>query len=280
MPLDSASILVGYQTDDENEAPKPPVIQGFRSSRLVEPTAPPLLNPQNLYYDGTAHLMTVAPTGTGKGRSVVIPTLLTYPGSVVVLDPKGENYQVTARARREMGQQVIRLNPFGVNGEETDSFNLMDVFGLPNIDIETEAQLMAELFSMGNKGGKDPFWDLTACMFLAGVIGYVASIKPPEERNFSEVRKVLFSEDVVYAVAVVLDTVGKKIPKATYHQLSAFLAMPDRDTRPSVLAVTNAYLSAFLSEDVTRATSTSSFSLTDFRDGKPCRFTSLCPPIS
>ncbi len=176
MPLDSAAVQIGYRTDNAIQSSKTHEITGFRFSHYVAPVAEVL--PQDIFYDGTAHLMTVAPTGTGKGRSVVIPTLLTYPGSVVVLDPKGENYEVTARARREMGQQVIQLNPFGVSGEETDSFNVMDVFDLPGIDIETEAQLMAELFSQGNRGSRDPFWDLTACMLLAGVMGYVASAKP------------------------------------------------------------------------------------------------------
>jgi type IV secretion system protein VirD4 len=195
-----------------------------------------------------------------------------------VLDPKGENYQVTARARQEMGQQVIRLNPFGTNGQATDSFNIMDVFDLPNIDIETEAQLMAELFSQDNRGTKEPFWDITACMLLAGVIGYVATVKPREERTLQSVRDVLFDGDVIYNLAVILDTVGKLIPKASYHQIAAFLAMPDQNTRPSVLATANAYLTPFLSDDVMRATSTSSFSLNDFRDGKPISIYIIVPP--
>jgi type IV secretion system protein VirD4 len=276
MPLDSASLLLGYPTDATSFTGKHTEITGFRSSRTQPNPALPI--PESIVYDGTAHLMTIAPTGTGKGRGVVIPTLLTYPGSVVVLDPKGENYQVTARARREMGQHVVRLNPFGVNGEESDSFNIMDVFDLPGIDTETEAQLMAELFSSGNRGMKEPFWDLTACMLLAGVIGYVATALPREQRNFESVRKVLFADDAIYSLAVVLDTVGQKIPKASYHQIAAFLAMPDQNTRPSVLATANAYLAPFLSEDVMRATNTSSFSLNDFRDGKPISIYIIVPP--
>lgn len=276
MPLDSASLLIGYPTDTAPLFGNHTEITGFRSSR----TNPKQKLPEipNLIYDGTAHLMTIAPTGTGKGRGVVIPTLLTYPGSVVVLDPKGENYQVTARARREMGQHVVRLNPFGVNGETTDSFNIMDVFDIPGVDVETEAQLMAELFSAGNRGMKEPFWDLTAAMLIAGVIGYVATALPREQRTLEAVRNLLFSDDTVYSLAVVLDTVGKKIPKASYHQIAAFLAMPDQNTRPSVLATANAYLTPFLSEDVMRVTNTSSFSLNDFRDGKPLSIYIIVPP--
>src|SRR5438309_6506 len=67
---------------------------------------------QPMLYDSDAHLITVAPTRSGKGRGVIVPNLLHYAGPAVVLDPKGENYQVTARRRREMGQTVVKLDPF------------------------------------------------------------------------------------------------------------------------------------------------------------------------
>ncbi|RCX07126.1 type IV secretory system conjugative DNA transfer family protein, partial [Extensimonas vulgaris] len=53
----------------------------------------------------TGHVVTVAPTGSGKGIGAVIPNLLDYPGSALVLDVKGENAAVTARARRELGHK-------------------------------------------------------------------------------------------------------------------------------------------------------------------------------
>ncbi|QKZ15109.1 type IV secretory system conjugative DNA transfer family protein [Spirosoma sp. KUDC1026] len=54
--------------------------------------------------------------------------------------------------------------------------------------------------------------------------------------------------------------------------------MPERDTRPSALATAYSYLSAFLSEDVNKATSTSTLSLEDFRDGKPMTIYLILPP--
>src|SRR5262249_20816184 len=76
------------------------------------PTAQPADEP--LWYHGDNHLMTVAPTGAGKGRGVIIPNLLSYPGPAVVIDPKGEAYQTTARRRRQLGQRVVVLDPFRV----------------------------------------------------------------------------------------------------------------------------------------------------------------------
>ena len=73
---------------------------GFGASSTIE------AKEDVIRYSGDAHLCTVAPTRSGKGVGVIIPNLLTYEGPVVVFDPKGENYQVTARRRRELGQRA------------------------------------------------------------------------------------------------------------------------------------------------------------------------------
>jgi type IV secretory pathway TraG/TraD family ATPase VirD4 len=67
------------------------------------------------------HFITVATNRSGKGRSAIIPNLLTWPGSALVIDPKGQNAAVTAAARghgggrvkKGMGQSVRIVDPFG-----------------------------------------------------------------------------------------------------------------------------------------------------------------------
>lgn len=66
-----------------------------------------------LTYGGDGHCLTFGPTGSGKGVSVVVPNLLTYPGSVVCIDPKGAIAAVTAARRAKMEQRVVLLDPFG-----------------------------------------------------------------------------------------------------------------------------------------------------------------------
>lgn len=57
---------------------------------------------KDVWDDGAeGHLMTIAPTGAGKGVSASIPACLTWQGPLIVIDPKGEHYAVTARRRRE-----------------------------------------------------------------------------------------------------------------------------------------------------------------------------------
>ncbi len=68
-----------------------------------------------LRYPGQSHLILTAPARSGKGRDILIPALLEYEGSCIVIDPKGELACVTAMHRaRNLGQRVLLLNPFHV----------------------------------------------------------------------------------------------------------------------------------------------------------------------
>ena len=67
---------------------------------------------QAVTYDGDAPLLTCASTGSGKGRGVLIPNLLTYPGPVIVMDIKGELFQVTSRRRAKWANRLWCWTPF------------------------------------------------------------------------------------------------------------------------------------------------------------------------
>lgn len=65
-----------------------------------------------LRHDGPEHVLALAPTRSGKGVGLVVPTLLSWPHSVFVLDRKGENYAMTAGWRRkEAGNIILRFDP-------------------------------------------------------------------------------------------------------------------------------------------------------------------------
>jgi len=227
-------------------------------------------------YQGEGHLLTVAPTRSGKGRGVVIPNLLRYPGPVVVFDPKGEIYRVTARRRREMGQRVVRIDPCQVIGPDSDTLNPFDVFDLANADLETDAQTVAEWLAQGNRGTKEPFWDNQASALQGGVITHVAT-RAKEERNLDAVRKFLMNDDVVYNLAVLLDTVGKSMNRMAYDEIAAFLATTDV-TRSGILSTAQAYLKPFVSERMAGVLRNSSFDLADVVRGEPLTIYLILPP--
>jgi type IV secretion system protein VirD4 len=60
-----------------------------------------------LRHDGPEHVLCFAPTRSGKGVGLVVPTLLTWPGSAIVHDIKGENWQLTAGWRARVGRVLL-----------------------------------------------------------------------------------------------------------------------------------------------------------------------------
>jgi type IV secretion system protein VirD4 len=65
------------------------------------------LDKRYLRHDGPEHVLCFAPTRAGKGVGLVLPTLLTWPGSVIVHDVKGENWEITAGFRARHGRVLL-----------------------------------------------------------------------------------------------------------------------------------------------------------------------------
>lgn len=129
------------------------------------------------------HLMTVAGSRAGKGVSAVVPNLLTYPGSVLAIDPKGELACLTAKHRAQnLGQRVYVLDPFERVSPEAfahkASYNPMTILEdrltgeLTPYAIE-DAGLIADALVVPSGG--DSHWDDSARHFLEGLILHVAT---------------------------------------------------------------------------------------------------------
>ena len=142
-------------------------------------------------FDQDGHLLTFAPTGGGKGVSAIIPNLLTYPGSVVIIDPKGENAAITARHRREMGQAVHILDPFGKLGDSATAFNPLDWINPDGDEASEDAALLAEALAPPEGQSADPFWSNEARSLISGLLLYIAAHEPPEKRNLGRLRDFL-----------------------------------------------------------------------------------------
>jgi type IV secretion system protein VirD4 len=145
-----------------------------------------------LRYAGEGHLLTVAPTRSGKGVSAVIPALLTFQGSMVVTDLKGENYAVTARARRDMGQRVLALDPFGVATRETAAFNPVDRIDPTRAEAIDDARALADMLVVPDgRDAKEQFWDEEARALLVGLILHAAADSDPAARTLTGVHRML-----------------------------------------------------------------------------------------
>ena len=116
--------------------------------------------------DGPEHVACIAPTRSGKGVGQVIPTLLTWPGSVLVHDMKGENWQHTAGYRSQFSN-VIYFNP--TDPHHSAHFNpLLEVRADEN-QIRDVQNIADQLVDPHGKG-KETHWDRTADQFFLGVI--------------------------------------------------------------------------------------------------------------
>lgn len=119
-----------------------------------------------------AHTLTFALTGSGKGASSIIPTLLTYEGSAFVIDPKGENALNTMGSRKEeMGQDVYVLDPLGQTGLKTAVFNPLEFIEADGNKGPTNAGRIADMLII--PGGNDPHWSEGAKSILKAVILHV-----------------------------------------------------------------------------------------------------------
>lgn len=123
--------------------------------------------------DDDRHFLTIAGSRSGKGTSAIIPNLCLYPGSVVCLDPKGENATLTAAARgQRLGQEVYVLDPFGVAKIPEAlraSFNPLAWLSAGDPSIIEDAAMIAERLVVPG-AAEDSHWDETARDFIKGLI--------------------------------------------------------------------------------------------------------------
>ncbi|MBL0941817.1 MAG: type IV secretory system conjugative DNA transfer family protein [Alphaproteobacteria bacterium] len=92
------------------------------------------------------HTLVIAPTRSGKGIGVVVPTLLDYKGPVVVTDIKGENCPVTWRAREKMGREVLVFDPFELTeGTTRISINPLDFLNADHTSVVEDSETLANL---------------------------------------------------------------------------------------------------------------------------------------
>lgn len=124
------------------------------------------------------HSFICAPTGSGKGVGIVIPTLLTYGGSVVCLDVKGENFEKTACTRQALGDKVYRFSPLDEE-KRSHRFNPLDgVSQLPPERQFTEAKRIAESFIVMSGDNVQGFLISAKEIFAASVLVVVERDKP------------------------------------------------------------------------------------------------------
>ncbi len=220
-----------------------------------------------LIADGPEHVMLYAPTRTGKGVGVVIPNLLAWPDSVVVLDIKRENYVATAGYRAEAGQTVHLFDPLASDGR-TARFNpLAHIDRADPIQVLDELQRMAAmLFPVHDRA--DPFWAEASRTGFIGVGGYVAAT-PDRPITRGEIFRQLTAGDArarLPRIVAARAREGRPLPGPVVAALTDFTSSSE-NTFASVRQSITTRMGLWLNPRIDAATSVSDFDLRDLRRG-------------
>lgn len=124
-----------------------------------------------LVLPGQQGLLLSAPPRAEKGTAIVIPNLLFWPGSLLCLDVKLENWSITAGYRARMGQECHLFNPLSEDGNTACWNPLTYVSHDPNLRISDVQRIGATLYP--EIPGTDPFWSAGARSYFLGVTLYV-----------------------------------------------------------------------------------------------------------
>jgi type IV secretion system protein VirD4 len=122
-----------------------------------------------LRHDGPEHVLCYAPTRSGKGVSLVIPTLLSWRQSAVITDLKGELWALTAGWRQaHAGNKVLRFEPAAASG--SCCFNPLDEIRLGTEHEVGDAQNLATLIVDPDGKGLRDHWQKTSQSLLVGCL--------------------------------------------------------------------------------------------------------------
>ena len=125
-----------------------------------------------LRHDGPEHVLAFAPTRSGKGVGIVIPTLLSWPHSVLVYDIKGENWALTSGWRKSVAKNwVVKFEPSNPIGSA--QFNPLNEIRLRTPHEIADIQNIATMIVDPDGKGLLDHWQKTGLALLVGVILHV-----------------------------------------------------------------------------------------------------------
>lgn len=218
---------------------------------------------------GQLSVMLSAPTRSGKGVGVVIPNLLNWPDSVVVLDIKGENHAITAGYRAAHGQAVYAFSPFDEDAR-SHRWNPLTAVRTSSLHRVGDLLTIGQIFFPNDGGGTSSeafFNDQARNLFLG--LGLLLLETPALPRTFGEMLRQSSGKgrplkDHLSALIAQRRDEGAAFTDECTDALQRLLTNTE-NTLSSVVATFNAPLTIFADAVVDAATSADDFRLDEVR---------------
>lgn len=222
-----------------------------------------------LRHSGPEHILAFAPTRSGKGVSLVLPTLLSWPHSVVVHDPKGEAWALTAGWRSgPAGQLAMKFDPASPDSGGA-AFNPLEEIRLDTPFEVGDAQNIATILVDPEGAGLRDHWSKTSQALLTGAILHCCYAIRAEQGRPATLADVvaLFSDpemDIqdVLATMLTYEHVNGEPHPLVAQEARSMLNKEDRELS-SVLSTAVSYLTLYRDPVVAANTSRSDFRIED-----------------
>lgn len=235
------------------------------------------LGSEYLRHDGPEHVLCFAPTRSGKGVGLVVPSLLTWPGSAIVHDIKGENWQLTAGFRNRYGRVLL----FDPTNSKSAAYNpllevrrgeweVRDVQNIADILVDPEGSLE-----------KRNHWEKTSHALLVGVILHVLYAEP--DKTLAGVAAFLSDprRPIESTLAAMMKTahLGEAGPHPVIASAARELLNKSDNERSGVLSTAMSFLGLYRDPVVAEVTRRCDWRITDVVGGdRPTTLYLVVPP--
>ncbi|MGP4693829.1 type IV secretory system conjugative DNA transfer family protein [Agrobacterium cavarae] len=170
--------------------------------------------------DGDQHVMVIGSPGQGKSRGFVIPTMMSFKGSQMVVDMSGELFEETSGYLKDQGYEIFLLAP---GSRFTDGYNPLDLISAdPNQRITDLQKLTQMLLPERLRSDSSDFWEESARILLTAMLGFVLEC-PDTRKSLSELYRILNSmSDERKAIIQLLENYEAVLSDQTRMQLTKF----------------------------------------------------------
>ena len=249
-----------------------------------------------LRHNGPEHILAFAPTRSGKGVGLVIPTLLAWDESAVIYDIKGENWAKTAGFRASQGHLCFKFSP--VEQDSSSRFNPLQEIRLFTPRDVSDAQNIANMIvRTGEDSPQERYWQDAAASITTGMILHVcyAAAKTQRVASLSDLANVFtrpgssFRDTLSDLLNFAHDPEGKHewrmadgVKTLTHptvrEKVQEMLDKEDKDFG-GVLSTAKTALTVYSDPLVARNTSASDFSISDLvSHARPISLYLVVPP--